>query len=225
MHPGQVVVLHEVLADELPVRVDLVFDPAHEALLAEPVAGKPRREDRRARPPATARRDRGRRRRGSPTSRPAPGGARGRPCRSLHARHVEDGSLVVRDPGLGREQRRPETRAVEVVCPSVVRALEEALDASALPLTELRAAVTADVVVGAQLARAVTADDQRTARDFDHEEAARPLELVGHADGDPRGRRRAPARARGTRATCTHRGSAWRRSRPEAGSRRRSPRG
>jgi hypothetical protein len=44
MHPGQVVVLHEVLGDELPVRVDRVLDAAQEPVLVEPVSREPYRE-------------------------------------------------------------------------------------------------------------------------------------------------------------------------------------
>jgi hypothetical protein len=50
--------------------------------------------------------------------------------------------LILRDAGLRREQRRAEARAVEVVGPRVVEALEETLDPSALAgIEELRSAV------------------------------------------------------------------------------------
>ena len=49
----------------------------------------------------------------------------------VHVR-MSNPALVVRDAGLGGEERRPEARAVEVVGPGVVGALEEPLDAAAL---------------------------------------------------------------------------------------------
>ena len=69
----------------------------------------------------------------------------------LHLAHVEDVPLVLGDAGLRREEGRPQTRAVEVVRPGVVGALEEPLDLPRLG-DELRAAVPADVVMCAQSA-------------------------------------------------------------------------
>ena len=128
VHPGQVVVLHEVLRDELPVRADRVLDAAHEPVFARAGIRRAARAGRRARPPA-----------------PAPIGSRQTKTRQphcvdaggmepviglverLHVRHVEHRLLLFRDAGLRREERRPQARPVEVVRPGVVRALEEPL--------------------------------------------------------------------------------------------------
>ena len=172
VHPGQVVVLHEVLRDELPVCGDRVVDPAQEALLLEPVAGEApgkiaellferRRVGVEAAEDDTApRRD-----------------ARGVEAEVAlvelaHAGEVERALLVVRDAGLRREERCAEARAVQAVRPRVVRALEEAVDVPARLGDKARAAVPADVVVGAQVSFLVAADDQRPSGNLGHDKVA-----------------------------------------------------
>ena len=173
MHPGQVVVLHEVLGDELPVRLDLVLDPADEALLGEPVAGESLGKIaelvvERGRLGVEAHED---------EAAPLVDANRVESVVGLVERldlaHVEDVLLILGNPRLRREERCPQAGAVEVVGPRVVGALEEARDL-ALPLgDEPGAAVPADVVVRAKLAVAVPADDERAARDLDDDERAR----------------------------------------------------
>src|SRR6266550_1372815 len=131
MHPGQVVVLHEVLRDELPVCCDRVVDPPQEALLLEPVAGEAPRKI------AELLFERGRVGIETAEDETAPRrDARGVEAEVAlveftHAGEVERGLLVVRDTGLRREEWRAEARAVQTVRPRVVRALEEARDVPA----------------------------------------------------------------------------------------------
>ena len=175
MHPGQVVVLHEVLGDELPVRLDLVLDASDEALLAEPVAGEPLGQVAEllapARGAAGSRQTKTRQPHASTRTGWRPWSALSNALTPLMSKMS---ALVLRDARLRREERRPEARAVEVVRPGVVRALEEPLDLPRLD-DELRPAVTADVVVRAELSLAVPADDDRAAGDLDDEERARAL--------------------------------------------------
>ena len=185
VHPGQVVVLHEVLGDELPVRVDLVLDPPDEALLGEPVAVESLGKI------AELVVERGRLGVEAHEDEAAPfvdaNGVKTvvGPVERLDLAHVEDVLLILGNPRFGREERCSQTRSVEVVRPRVVGALEEARDL-ALPLRdEPRPAVAADIVVRAKLAVAVPAHDERAAADLDDDERARLAYLVREADGHP----------------------------------------
>ncbi len=173
MHPREVVVLHEVLGDELPVRLDRVLGRAHEPVLREPVAVEPRGqvaqlvlELRRRRVEAD-----------EDEAAPLRDADRVEPVLGLvelpHVRHVEHAALIVGNPGLRREQRRPEARAVEVVRPGVVGALEEAFDPAVWLGDELCTAMATHVVVGAELAGAVSADEDRASGDLGDDEGAR----------------------------------------------------
>ncbi len=83
--------------------------------------------------------------------------------------------------------RRGEQAAVEVVRPCVVRALERLAEMAArgLVVEQLRAAVGAHVVEGAQLAVAVAHDEDRLADDVADEVVARPGDLLASADAHP----------------------------------------
>ena len=119
---------------------DLVLGAAHEPALVQAVARRADRGGRRARRAARAPRRRGRRRRGSPSARQrtAMEAVVGLVER-LDVAHVEDRPLILRYLGVGREQRRAEAGAIEVVGPRVVRALEETVGAAALPRSQMRA--------------------------------------------------------------------------------------
>ena len=67
----------------------------------------------------------------------------------------------------------------------MVRALEEAFDPSMWLGDELCTAMPTHVVVGAELAGAVPADEDRPSGDLGDDEGARSGDLVGDADGDP----------------------------------------
>jgi len=88
------------------------------------------------------------------------------------------------DLRVGREERRAEQRAVEVVGPGVVRALEEARDVPGSG-ADLRAAMPAHVVEGAQLAVPVATHDERAPGDLDDDEVTRVAQLGGHRDPHP----------------------------------------
>ena len=188
MHPGQVVVLHEVLGDELPVRLDRVLDRADEPVLGEPVSVEPRGqvaqlvlELRRRRVEADE--DEAAPLRGAGRVEPVIG-----PCRTPSRPTCRTSPRCSSgNAGLRREQRRPEARPVEVVRPGVVRALEEAFDPSIGSDDELGTAMATHVVVGAQLAGAVPADEDRASGDLGDDEGARSGDLVGDADRDPGG--------------------------------------
>ena len=156
--PRQVVVLHKVLADQLPVGVDVVLDPASQAVFVKAIPSELLDEvaefvlDRwRVRVEADEDET-------APLSNPYRVQAHLSDIEGLDVGHVEGRTLIDGHFALGRKQRRPEARAIEVVGPGVVRAREEALDL-ARALTQPRATVATDVVVCAQLAGLVARDD------------------------------------------------------------------
>ena len=184
VHPRQVVVLHEVLADQLPVGLDVVLDAALQAVLAKAVAGEALGQI------AELVLELGRLRVEADEDEEVPlGDAHGVEAHlvlveRLDVRHVEGDARLDGHLTLGGEQRRAEAFAVEVVRPRVVRAREETLDV-ARALAQAGAAVPAHVVVRTQFAVAVARDDQRAARNLDDEKVAGLAHLVGDADGHP----------------------------------------
>ena len=178
------VVLHEVLADQLPVGLDVVLDAALQAVLAEAIAGEALGQI------AELVFQLGRCGIEADEDEEVPLGDAHRMqahlvlIERLDVRHVEGDAGLYGHFTLGREQRRAEALPVEVVRPGVVRTREEALDVPRA-LAEAGAAVAADVVVCAQFAVAVARDDQRAARNLDDEKVAGLAHLVGDADGHP----------------------------------------
>ena len=77
-------------------------------------------------------------------------------------------------------------RAVAVVAPAVVGAADGGAQ-GAVVVEELRAPVAAGVEEGSELAVGVAGDDDRAAADGADDGAARGVQLVVEADGDPRG--------------------------------------
>ena len=211
--PGQVVVLHEVLADELVVRRDVVGAAALRDPLVEPVVGEPVRTGRRAGSASGA---------GSggevdeqeeaPATRQRRRAGRSRRGRRPVATDVSKIGLLPGGHVGALEQRRAQARAVGVVGPVVVRAA----DASAVPdlagvgVEQPRGAVPADVVEGAQLAVAVAGDDDRAAGDLDRRRRRRAGRRRRRSRPRPsRSRTPSPARARRTPGRCRRRGSGW----------------
>ena len=158
MDPRQVVVLHKVLADQLPVGVDVVLDPARQAVLVEAIPSELLDEvaelvlDRR-RVGVEADEDET-----APLGNPHRMQSHLTDIESLDIGHVKCRALIDGHLALGRKQRRTEARAIEVVGPRVVRTGEEALDL-ARALTQPRATMATDVVVRAQLACLIARDD------------------------------------------------------------------
>ena len=156
--PRQVVVLHKVFADQLPVSVDVVLDAARQAVLVEAIPSEL--------PDEVAELVLDRRRVGveadedetAPLCNPHRVQAHLSDIEGLDVGHVEGRALIDGHFALGRKQRRTEAGAIEVVGPGVVRAREEALDL-ARALTQPRATMATDVVVRAQLACLIARDD------------------------------------------------------------------
>ena len=152
------VVLHKVLADQLPVGVDVVLDAARQAVLVEAIPSELLDEV------AEFVLDRWRVRVEADEDETAPLGNPDRvqthlsDVEGLDVGHVEGRTLIDGHFALGRKQRCTEARAIEVVGPGVVRAREEPLDL-ARAFTQPRTTVATDVVVCAQLAGLVARDD------------------------------------------------------------------
>ena len=186
MHPGQVVVLHEVLADELVVGVDVVGEPALRDPLVEPVVAEARRQVAQVH-----RQGRGVRVEVDEQEQ-APGvdGDVVEPVvglvEALGDGGVEDRLLAGGDVG-ALEQRRAEAVPVGVVGPRVVRAADApaVADLAGVARQQLRRTVAADVVERAQRAVAVARHDHRSACDVDDDARAVPVDVGGEADRDP----------------------------------------
>ena len=184
MHPRQVVVLHEVLAHELPVRLDLVGAGAGEPPLVEPVA----REALREVAERLGERSRGRVQAGEDQRAERVDGDRQQRVVGLVERRrrtrVEDRALVVGD-ARAVEQRRAQAAPLEVVGPAVVRAADRARDPAGALVEQPGPAVTADVVEAAQDAVAPSGDDHRAAGHVHDDGVPRLGDLAGAAHRDP----------------------------------------
>ena len=164
MHPGQVVVLHEVLGDELVVGRDLVFGRAGEPPLVEAVAGGPRGQVAELlgqRAPASGSRF-------TNTSGPSVYAHREQavvgPVERLHVLHVEDGPLVVRDLRARRNSGVPMHAPSRSYAQLWYGQRMKRLTRQSPGVSEPRAAVAADVVERAQLAVPVAARRRSTGR-------------------------------------------------------------
>ncbi len=188
VHARAVVALVVVLDDDLPVGADVVDDPAGGPQVRERVArdapGDPAQLGRQRVPGLHPL---GRQVHEQPA---APGVDRDRVQAEL------GGLEAVRLA----EERRVADAAVELVAPRVVRAADDALEAArrargvaggrVVALVrggQPRAAMAADVVVGADVARAVAHDDDLLAGHVHRQEVARLRELLDPADDDPLG--------------------------------------
>src|SRR6266568_1836059 len=184
MDPREVVVLHEVLADELVVRLDLVHLLPRNPPLVEPVAGEALRKvaefvGERWAVRIEVDEDQAAPRLGADGEETVVG-----PVELLHVAHVEDALLAFGDLG-ALEERRPEAGAVEAVRPAVIRAAEEALDVERAFVDELRTAVSADVVERANDSVDAADDEHGGSADREGERVAGPCHFRSGAGGDP----------------------------------------
>jgi|GEM_PF-6916250 len=185
MHPGQVVVLHEVFPDELVVRLDLVVAGTDDLPLLESIAPEPLGEV------AELLAEGGRLRIEVEEDEEAPGvdlhgqEAVVRLVETLHPAHVENALHVLGDVR-ALEERGAQALAVEVVGPAVVGALDALAPQAVGPLREeLGGAMAAHVVEGAQLPGLVAADDDGASGHLHHEDLAGLGHLGKAADGHP----------------------------------------
>ena len=184
VHPGQVVVLHEVLAEQLVVGRYVVVGGASHLPFAEAVSGGPLGQvaemvrqwggvvveaDEHERPP----------------------GLRTNGQQAV-VRLVESGDLIrIEDPPLVAryvrplEQWRADAGAIERVGPAVVRAADGPLHPSGSRIEQPRATVAAGVVEGPQFAVEPADHDERTSGDIGHQELTRIAKLRRGAYGRP----------------------------------------
>ncbi len=173
---GAVVALHEVLDDELPVRLDVVDDPPADLEVRHVVV----LDGLHVAQPGADRADdlvlEGRRILGQADPYVP------EPFAYPHAHQAVLGTADVRHPG---EVGRGDQLAVQVVRPGVVRALEGPLDLAGLLGTELGAAVPADVEEGANGFVARAGDEDALAAHVHRLEGTRLGKLRGARDAGP----------------------------------------
>ncbi len=169
--PGQVVVLLEVLADQLPVGLDLDVTGFDRAPFLQPVR---RSAIGQITDPVFERHG----------GRIEAGEDQHTPLVDPDLMQAVVGWIEVFDAGLG-EARRRDQRAIEVVAPSVIRAADRVADL-AVTLGEFSAAVATAIEEAAQLTVAVAGEHNRGATDVAHEHASLH-DLIDQCDGDPRG--------------------------------------
>ena len=171
MHPGQVVVLLKVLADELPVGLDVEHLALLNPPLVEAVAGHAFRQV--AEPDIELGGLVGEAGEEQRTPRANPHGDQ----TEVVAVEVIAGHLV--------EERGGLEAAVGAVAPAVVRATDRAGDV-AVGFGEFGPAMAARVEEAAKLPIVAAGDHDRLLTDLTHEHAARLGDLAGDTDGDPR---------------------------------------
>ena len=171
-----VVALHEVLDDELPVRLDVVADPATDAQVCDVVVVD-RLDVAEAIADVLAHRVLERRW--------LIGQAHPHVAQPLPHRDAAQAVLDPVDVGHLGQVRRRHQLAVEVVSPGVVGALERALDFAALLGAQLGATMPADVEERAHLTAAGPGDQHALAADLDGLERAWLVEVGGPHGAEP----------------------------------------
>ena len=190
MHPRQMIILDGVFGEEFPVGVDFVFFLRDANPFVEAVSGEARRQIAHAF---------GERRRvvggvGENEAAPfADGDRQQSELGAIERAQVADGEYLARFGVVARgEKRRSFAFAAGRVAPTVVRAADVfAFDFSVLR-EQLRAAMTADIVKGAQDSVLAAHGENRLTAAFADDDISRRFDIFGAPDDDPRRFENAP---------------------------------